>query len=146
MTSYEKIFTSVFPAASEVDIPTPGVTPVLGSTASGEPFGVLAPSQTDTEFGASDQIKWDRAWHTATAFLLLPNEPIKADLDEKALIRKWIKPCPPQTQRALQYILTDGSRGRQLSAGKDDLLQWYFEDVVVGHCVEHVFPKSCEVL
>lgn len=145
MSSYDKIFASVFPAASEVDIPTPAATPVLGSSAFGEPFGSPTPSQGSAEFGATEQVRWDRAWHTATAFLALPNKPVDTDDDEQTLNRKWIKPCPSQTQKAIQYVLSDHSWGRQLREGKDDLLRWYFEDVIVGHYVGHVFPDLSKV-
>lgn len=151
MTAFhDRIFASVFPPPSEVDIPTPTATPILGFSGFGEPFGS---QQTDTpqpgtETGAAEQIKWDRAWHTATTFLSLRDEPIHAQLDEEALKSRWIKPADPQTQKALAYILSDNSRGRQIRRGSDtdDLLQWYFEEVVLEHYVEQVLPNLVQVI
>ncbi len=145
MALHDRIFASVFPAPSEVDVPTPANTPVLSSSAFGEPFGSPSLSQPAVESGAAEQIKWDRAWHTVTTFLTLPNESIQTDRDEKTLKGKWIKICSSETQRALQYVVSDGSRGRQLRKDNDDLLRWYFEEVVVGHYMEYMLPGFIKV-
>lgn len=145
MALHDTIFASVFPPPSEIDAPTPAATPVLGSSAFGEPFGSQSTSQLGVESGAAEQIRWDRAWHTATAFLVLPKEPIDKDQDEETLRGKWIKPYLPQTQKALQYILTE-SRGHQTWKEKDDLLRWYFENVVLAHYIENVLPGLVKVL
>ena len=146
----DRIFASVFPPPSEVEIPTPTATPVLGSSAFGEPFGTQHTniSQSGTETGAAEQIKWDRAWHTATTFLSLRNEPIYTEQDEETLKSRWIKPADPETQRALAYLLSESSRGRQIRRGSDtdDLLRWYFEEVVLEHYVKHVLPGLIQVL
>lgn len=146
---HERIFASVFPPPSEVDIPTPTATPILGSSGFGEPFGSqhTNASQPGTETGAAEQIKWDRAWHTATTFLSLRDEPIRAEQDEETLKGRWIKPAEPQTQKALEYLLSDNSRGRQIrrDSKTDDLLQWYFEEVVLEHYVKHVLPSLVQV-
>ena len=145
----DRIFASVFPPPSEVEIPTPTATPVLGSSAFGEPFGTQHTniSQSGTETGAAEQIKWDRAWHTATTFLSLRNEPIYTEQDEETLKSRWIKPADPETQRALAYLLSESSRGRQIRRGSetDDLLRWYFEEVVLEHYVKHVLPGLIQV-
>lgn len=145
MAVYDRIFASVFPAPSDVDVPTPANTPALGSSGFGEPFGFPDLSQPAVESGAAEQVKWDRAWHTATAFLILPNEPIPPAQDEKTLRGKWIKACSSQTARAIEYVVSEGSAGRQLRKDKDDLLRWYFEEVVLGHYVEHVLPGLSKV-
>ena len=146
----DRIFASVFPPPSEVEIPTPTVTPILGSSAFGEPFGSqhTNASQSGTETGAAEQIKWDRAWHTATTFLSLRDEPIYTEQDEETLKSRWIKPADPETQRALEYLLSESSRGRQIRRGSDtdDLLRWYFEEVVLEHYVKHVLPGLIQVL
>ena len=146
----DRIFASVFPPPSEVEIPTPTVTPVLGSSAFAEPFGLHHPnaSQSGTETGAAEQIKWDRAWHTATTFLSLRDEPIYTEQDEETLKSRWIKPADPETQRALAYLLSENSRGRQIRRGSDtdDLLRWYFEEVVLEHYVKHVLPGLTQVI
>ena len=146
MASHAKIFASVFPAPSDVNVPTPAATPVLSSSAFSEPFGSPTLQQHANESGAAEQVKWDRAWHTATTYLALPNEPINSNQDEKALRERWVKPYSPQTQKAIQYILSEESWGRQLRRDKDDLLRWYFEEVVVGHYAEHVLPGLTKVV
>ena len=140
MNLRDKVFASVFPAPSEVDVPTPAATPILGSSAFGEPFGSPNLSQSGHESDAAEQIKWDRAWHTATTYLALGNESIRADQDEKTLRGKWIKAYAPQMQKAIQYIVSPESLGRQIRKEKDDLLRWYFEEAVLGHYVEHALP------
>ena len=146
----DRIFASVFPPPSEVEIPTPTVTPILGSSAFGEPFGSqhTNASQSGTETGAAEQIKWDRAWHTATTFLSLRDEPIYTEQDEETLKSRWIKHADPETQKALEYLLSESSRGRQIRRGSDtdDLLRWYFEEVVLEHYVKHVLPGLIQVL
>ncbi|CAF9916564.1 hypothetical protein IMSHALPRED_003235 [Imshaugia aleurites] len=147
---HDRIFTSVFPPPSEVDVPTPTATPILGSSGFGEPFGSqhTNASQPGTETGAAEQIKWDRAWHTATTFLSLRDEPINAEQDEETLKNKWIKAVEPETPRALAYLLSESSRGRQIRRGSntDDLLRWYFEEVVLEHYVKHVLPSLIQIL
>ncbi|CAD6573679.1 MAG: hypothetical protein ASARMPREDX12_006199 [Alectoria sarmentosa] len=147
---HDQIFASVFPPPSEVDIPTPTATPILGSSGPGEPFGSKQTnlSQTSSETGAAEQIKWDRAWHTATTFLSLRGEPIDAEQDEETLKGRWIKPAEPETQRALSYLLSESSSGRQIrrESNTDDLLRWYFEEVVLEHYVHHVLPSLVQIL
>ena len=147
---HDHIFASVFPAPSEVNVPTPTATPILGSSGFGEPFGSqhTIPSQPGTETGAAEQIKWDRAWHTATTFLSLRDEPIHVEQDEETLKGRWIKPAEPGTQRALAYLLSESSNGRQIrtESNTDDLLRWYFEEAVLEHYVKHVLPGLTQVI
>lgn len=148
-TFHDRIFASVFPPSSEADVPTPTATPILASSGFAEPFGSqhANPSQPGPETAASEQIKWDRSWHTATVFLSLRDEPINAEQDEETLSR-WIKHAEPETQKALAYLLSESSRGRQLRrhSNTDDLLRWYFEESVLGHYVKHVLPGLIEVI
>ena len=149
-TIQDRIFASVFPPPSEIEVPTPTATPILGSSAFGEPFGSQQTntSQLGTETGAAEQIKWDRAWHTATTFLSLRDGPVHTEQDGENLKSIWIKPAEPETQRALAYLLSEGSRGRQIRRGSDtdDLLRWYFEEVLLVHYVKHVLPSLNQVL
>lgn len=149
ITLHDRIFASVFPSPSEVDTPTPTATPILGSSGFEEAFGSqhTNASQPGTETGAAEQIKWDRAWHTATTFLSLRDEPIHVQQDEEALKGRWIKPAEPQTLKALAYLLSDKSRGRQIrrDTETDDLLQWYYEEVVLEHYAKHVLPNLIQV-
>ena len=149
-TLHDHIFASVFPPPSEVNVPTPTATPILGSSGFGEPFGSqhTYASQPGTETGAAEQIKWDRAWHTATTFLSLRDEPINSEQDEETLKGRWIKPAEPETSKALAYLLSESSRGRQIrtESNSDDLLRWYFEEVVLEHYVKHVLPGLIQVI
>ena len=147
---YDRIFASVFPPPSEVDVPTPTATPVLGTSGFGEPFGSQHTdgSQSGPQTGAAEQIRWDRAWHTATTFLSLRDEPIDTEQDEETLKGIWIKPAYSDTQKALTYLLSESSHGRQIrrEADTDDLLRWYFEEVVLEHYVKHVLPGLIQVI
>ena len=146
----DRIFASVFPPPSEADVPTPTATPILGSSGFGEPFGSQHTnvSQSGLETGAAEQIKWDRAWHTATTFLSLRDEPINTEQDKETLTSRWVKPADLETQKALAYLLSENSHGRQIRRGSDtdDLLRWYFEEVVLEHYVKHVSPGLVQVI
>lgn len=148
MALYDPIFFSVFPPPSEAAIPTPAATPLLGSSGFGESFGSQHLAQPSIEGSAGEQIKWDRAWHAATIYLSLPDEPIKADRDEKTLRDKWIKPVNTETRKALEHILSNASRGFPvvIPNKNDDLLRWYFEEVVVKHYMEQALPGLVQVI
>ena len=151
MTTYDPIFAAVFPPASDVDLPTPAATPVLGSSGFGESFGNLSSPNTVPVTGAAEQIKWDRAWHTATTYLCLPDEPITAvhaRHNEDKLKGKWIKRCSPDVSNAITYIVSDSSYGRQLRRGskKDDLCQWYLKEVGTRHYLAYVMPGLLKVI
>lgn len=150
MALYDKIFAAVFPPSADVVTPTPTATPVLGSTAFGESFGDPSLADAGYESAAAEQIRWDRAWHTATAYLSLANEPITtADVsqDGASLRAKWIKPFTSEVSNAVSYLLSEDSPGRVLrkDSGRDDLLQWYYEEVSSRHFVIHVLPGLIEV-
>ncbi len=148
MAPLDKIFASVFPPPSDVDIPTPTATPVLGSSGFGESFGSLHVSQSGNESSAAEQIKWDRAWHIATVYLTLPAEPIKPEREVDKFRGKWIKPVSHEIRKALEYVLSEHSRGYQIrkASGKDDLLRWYFEEVVLAHYLQHALPGLVKVI
>ena len=147
MASQEAIFAAVFPPSADVIVPTPTATPVLGSTDCGESFGGPVIPDVGAESGAAEQIRWDRAWHTATTYLSLPNEPITATQDEGTLKAKWIKAFDVETANATCYLLSGDSRGRQLrqNSTKDNLLQWYYEEVGSRHYVDHMLPGLTKV-
>ena len=139
MTAYDRVFAAVFPPPAAISVPTPTATPVLGSSAFGESFG----SVTDTGGATAQQFRWDRAWHVATLFLLLPEEPITlavATQDEEALKAKWIKQYTPEARSAITYVVSEDSGKHQpfTQHGKDDLIRWYKEEVIVRHYLEHV--------
>lgn len=149
MAVADRIFAAVFPPASDAAIPTPAATPVLNSSGFfGDAFGSQPTPQSSFETGAAEQIQWDRAWHTATSFLVLADEPIRTELDEETLRERWIKPCTMEVRRALEYVVSSESRGRQLRSGRheEDLVRWYFEEVVLGHYVAFVLPGLIKVM
>ena len=143
----DRVFAAVFPAPSKVDVPTPAATPVLGSGAFSESFGSPVTPTQGIETGAAEQIKWDRSWHTATTFLALPDEPISNDPSQE-LLRKWTKPMTSEVQRALVYVISENSRGWQIrkAANDNNLLRWYFEEVVLEHYVKHLLPGLAKVM
>lgn len=151
MSLHDRIFSAVFPPSADVVIPTPTATPVLGSTESGESFGGLVAPDTGSESSAAEQIRWDRAWHTATTYLSIANEPITAAYashDEGSLRGKWIKPFTAEIENAIFYLISEDSRGRQLRkhSVRDDLLQWYYEEVGSRHYVDYVLPGLTRVI
>lgn len=145
------IFAAVFPPASDADLPTPTATPDLGSSEFGESFGnVSSQAAAAPVTGAAEQIKWDRAWHTATTYLSLPDDPITVAhtrQNEDTLRGKWIKTCSPDIVKAITYVVSDSSYGRQLrkSQRKDDLLKWYYKEVGIRHYLDYVMPGLVKV-
>ena len=81
-------------------------------------------------------------------YLSLPDEPINTDHDESTLRARWIKPVYTETHKALEYVLSEDSRGRQIRKANDcdDLLRWYFEEVVLKHYTEHALPGLIQVI
>ena len=150
MAAYERIFAAVFPPSADAIVPTPAATPILGSTGLSPSFEGIAFPEPEPQNSAEEQIKWDRSWHTATSFLSLPNELITiahAKQSEDALKAWWLKPFRAETANAVSYIVSDESQGRRLRKGslKDNLLQWYFEEVVCRHYVDYVLPTVTKV-
>lgn len=148
MAVYDRIFNAVFPPSSDLDVPTPTATPLLGSSAFGQSFGSLLDTRPRGDTSVSKQIDWDRAWHTATAFLSLKDEPIRTEESEQDLKRRWIKPLTAEIRRALENVLLGDISGSGLqfeNGSKDDLLRWYFEEAVVEHYIKHVLPTCKQV-
>ena len=153
MTGYDSVFSAVFPPPSDVNVPTPSATPIFGSDGFEESFSSSIPSETATVTGAAEQIKWDRAWHTATAYLSLPNVPITAAFascalqNEETLKGKWLKPFTTEVSRAVEYVASENSYGRRLrkQLNKDDILQWYYEEMGTKHYLEYVRPGLVKV-
>lgn len=151
MAAYNHIFSAVFPPPSDVAIPTPSTTPILGSSGFGESFGPPLSPEVTPVIGATEQIKWDRAWHSATTYLSLPHEPITAadtSQMEEMPRGKWLKPYSREVSRAIEYIISEDSYGFKLrkQLRKDDLLQWYFEEMGARHYVECVKPSLTQVI
>lgn len=89
-----------------------------------------------------EQITWDRSWHTAIAFLAIPDRGfylevtkrgyyIDDELDDSQLLKRWRRDRPSTAIReSLFYIGADVSRGREQRANmKDcDIKQWYLDE------------------
>lgn len=142
MSAYDRVFAAVFPPATEFDTPTP----IIGSSSFGESFG--SPFLPETSPG-TEQIRWNRAWHTATAFLLLPNVHItveQAREAEEILRRTWFQPFTPEVSHAVKYVVSEDSAGHLLrkQQRKDNLLLWY-EEMGTRHYLEYVRPSLLTV-
>lgn len=148
MSVQKRIVAAVFPPLPYATNPTPAATPVLGSNDHvGEAW--IFPIEPEPENLATQQIRRDRAWHTATTFLSLPAEPLTAahaSQGEEALRGKWIKPYTPDISNNVEYVIAPQSRGSQLRAVSpdDDLLEWYLEQVQ-RHYVRFVRPGVLKV-
>ncbi|KAL8783778.1 MAG: hypothetical protein Q9213_004394 [Squamulea squamosa] len=147
----DRIFAAVFPPLSENSIPTPAATPTLGSAG----FEGSAEAQLTIDWElkdtAAEQVQWERAWHTATTFLSLPNEqlpPINDRDDPNRLYGKWWKKCTPDVAASLRYVVSPDSQGARLRRGQKqhDLLQWYFEEAGLRHFIQHVRPRLLQLL
>lgn len=154
MTAYERVFASVFPPAADVVQPTPQATPVLGSSAFGESFGspqLLQGAGNLDEGIAAEQVRWDRAWSTATTFLSIAKKQIITnaydDPDEERLRRDWLKLCTSEVASAFSYLLSEDSIGWQSRrfSSQNDLLRWYTEEVCIKHFLQHVRPGLNDV-
>ncbi|KAL8763509.1 MAG: hypothetical protein Q9184_000721 [Pyrenodesmia sp. 2 TL-2023] len=146
MTAYDRVFASVFPPPSDTSIPTPKATPVLGTGG----FEGSGEAQLDIDWdpqdSATEQVQWERAWHTATEFLSLPNEelpPVYGESNRSRLHGKWWKKFTPDVSTALRYLLSPDSRGFILRKNEKqyDLLHWYFGEVGLRHFIQYVRPQ-----
>ncbi|KAL8675090.1 MAG: hypothetical protein Q9168_000461 [Polycauliona sp. 1 TL-2023] len=151
MAAVDRIFAAVFPPLNEYSIPTPAATPVLASAGFAGSAEVEPTIDWDLKDTAAEQLQWERAWHTATTFLSLPNEQFPAINDRNDLNRlhgKWWKRCTPEIVAALKYVVSPDSPGLRQRKGQTqhDLLHWYFEEAGLRHFIQHVRPKILQLL
>ena len=145
MTAHDRIFAAIFPPPSEASLPTPKATPLLGSGG----FEGSAESQStidwDPQDSAAEEVQWERAWHTATTFLSLPDKEFPNDRTH--LHGTWWKECTPEISASIRYIVSPDSRGAQQRKyqTENDLLNWYFEEVGLRHFIEYVRPFIVKV-
>ncbi|KAL8679931.1 MAG: hypothetical protein Q9186_003845 [Xanthomendoza sp. 1 TL-2023] len=150
MTAVDRTFAAVFPPPNEASIPTPVATPVLGSAGFEGSTEAQPVIDWDLKDIAAEQIQWERAWHTATAFLSLPNEqlpPINDRNDLNRLHGKWWKKCTPDIVAALRYVVSPDSQGARLRRDQKqhNLAQWYFEEAGLRHFVQYVRPQILQL-
>lgn len=148
MAAYDRVFSAVFPPASDSDLPAAALTAVLGLGDSRESSSFTAETTPVTE--AEEQIKWDRAWHTATSYLSLPNVRITAANASQMLETSketWLKSYTREVSKAVEYVVSEASYGHRLRRHlkKDDLIKWYFEEIGTRHYVECVKPSLIKV-
>ncbi|KAL9604611.1 MAG: hypothetical protein Q9219_000331 [cf. Caloplaca sp. 3 TL-2023] len=151
MTSYDRIFAAVFPPPSEASLPTPKATPVLGSEGFEGYTEFESNINWEVQDSATEQIQWERAWHTATAFLSLPNQELPPHQGEGHLSQlsgKWLKKCTPDVTAAISYLVSPESQGASIRRNQrqHDLLYWYFEEVGLRHFVHYVRPLLVKTL
>lgn len=144
-TARRRIFSAVFPVATDKTAPTPTATPLIGAGSFGGSFNsnVSDPAE-DSEDSTAEKIKWERAWHTATTFLSLPNVPLtfrESQTRDEKLLRRWIKSCSKDVHSALAYLISEKSVGRRLREGRkeDDLMDWYLQEVA-RHYAQYQMP------
>ena len=149
-----RVFESIFPSVIQKSVPTPTATPLIGAgefpQASFQSSPILG-----FEDPAAESIKWERAWHNATAFLSLRNAPVdlqEASLRDDVLSRKWIKPCTKEISSSIAYVVSEQSVGHRLRGEKDeyDLLRWYCSEVE-RHYVDYQvsvlhYVRGCRIL
>ncbi|KKZ68092.1 hypothetical protein EMCG_06304 [[Emmonsia] crescens] len=143
--SRKRVVDSVFPPAPLSSIaPTPVSSPVRSFTRAEESLrsgqtqqNTPGPSEPEN---VPEQVTWDRAWHTATAFLSIPNESFRNNgngdndetRDEETLLRRWAKGPPPQVvSDSLFYVGADSSPGKALRQGSREanLKEWYLSEM-----------------
>ncbi|PGH18973.1 hypothetical protein AJ79_00006 [Helicocarpus griseus UAMH5409] len=139
----KRVFDSVFPPAPLSSIsPTPVSSPVQSFARAAESFGQQPqkPPRPHEPETVPEQVTWDRAWHTATAFLSIPNEGFRHNgdgdndetRDEETLLRRWARTPPSQVvSDSLFYVGADSSSGKALRRGskEDDLKEWYMSEM-----------------
>ena len=138
-----RVFESIFPSVVQKSVPTPTATPLIGSGEFGQ-ASFDSSREFSVEDPAAESIRWERAWHNATAFLSLPNAAIdlqEASLRDDVLSKKWIKPCSKEASNSIAYIVSDWSPARRLRDGKEeyDLLRWYRSEIE-RHFVDYQVP------
>ncbi|KAL9048764.1 MAG: hypothetical protein Q9206_005864 [Seirophora lacunosa] len=147
MTAYDRIFAAVFPPPSESSLPTPKATPLVGTGGFEASAEVQTAIDWDTQDSATEQIQWERAWHTATTFLSLPNAelpPAHGPSNRDRLRGKWWKPCTPDVSSAISYLISPDSRARRSRRNQKqfDLMHWYFEEVGLRHYVHFTLKED----
>jgi anaphase-promoting complex subunit 2 len=142
MAARKRIFEAVFPSPSQKSLPTPQATPLIGTGSFvSSSFGEGDYQEDDT----LESIKWERAWHNATEFLSLPNNPLtleEAAQHDEVIRQRWVKQHTDAASKAIEYLLSHKTRG---SKPDEDLLSWYTQEVC-RHYLEYQLVVVTNVL
>ncbi|KAI9874176.1 MAG: hypothetical protein M1830_010102 [Pleopsidium flavum] len=156
LAAQRRVFASVFPTSSTTTtVPTPVATPILGFAGEGQSFGgpqiPISSDSTSPSDSAAEQVRWNRAWHTATTFLKLPEEQITsnlANLEESQLRGHWMKQYGADVLEAVSYLLSSTSQEHSAFTGNQqdgDLVAWYTNEVR-RHFLTYVRPVVIQYL
>lgn len=133
-TRKQKVFRSVF----EPEVSQP--TPLIPATRPGEPFGGPSPAfRANTGYEgslASDQVRWDRAWHVVTSRVLLPTS---------VTVEDSFGALAPESQDADEAfynslsLVLDPLTHLPHATHTEDILSWHAQQTR-QHFVSHVLP------
>ena len=151
MVAREHIFNAVFPSSTKDSTVTPSATPQLGSApfGGGSSFAYPDPEHLEVEDRATERIRWERAWHSATAFLSLRHASIPTvdDVqDDETLRRQYFKPCSSEVSSSIRYLVSERARGGRLLAGRQEegLVDWYSQEVGRNY-IQYQLPQIHKV-
>ena len=151
MVARANIFRAVFPSSTKATALTPSATPQLGSApfGGGSSFAYPDPEHLDVEDRATERIRWERAWHSATAFLSLRHAPVytrDSVQDDESIRRQYFKSCSLEVSSSLRYLVSERARGGRLlaSSQENDLVDWYSQEVG-QHYIQYQLPQLHEV-
>ena len=154
MAGRKRVFDSVFPSSRLKDLaPTPAATPVLGQTEFVQSFGGPAFSHTSySPSEASDlypeQIIWDRAWHSVTSFLALPQRDFVERLQQQdlnAFTTRYNK-ASKNVIESFRYVASKLQERpvREKKVDHENVVEWY-TDHVRGHFLAYAKPSLSRV-
>ncbi|OAL62164.1 anaphase-promoting complex subunit ApcB [Trichophyton rubrum] len=140
----KRVFDSVFPPSLLSGISS-DVTRVLGYAPPGALFGStqlssdLENASSTSEEPEPEQVTWDRSWHTATAFLAIPDKRFNISnngncddhIGDRVLLKRWARDPPTtKTRDSLYYVGADASQGKDLrkELKECDLKLWYINE------------------
>ena len=152
---HRHIFSAVFPTSAYTSTqPTPLATPETQFVSVGQSFGGGQDGRPSEHYKASSdpvtqQIYWDRAWHSATSLLSLPKEHISFHEPSQigGLHERWNKArLSPASSGAIRHVLRP--RNDRTPHNEDiydaSLVDWYGNEVR-RHFLAFVGPDLCGV-
>lgn len=154
MARQKSVFNSVFPSSRLRDIaPTPAATPVLDQGGFGQSFEESTvpsgpPLSPDGSDAYPEQIIWDRAWHSATSFLILPATELvtQNQAPDLAAFAAHYDEAPRHTTESIRYLTSKkrADSARERKTERESIILWY-TDHVRGHFLAYPKPALCRV-